>query len=44
MITNPMRKLQLADEEFAALCGLLFWNDSKQAANMRSMKSIFVVV
>jgi hypothetical protein len=29
MITNPMRKLKLSDEEFCGLMGILFWNDSK---------------
>lgn len=28
MITNPMRKLKLSDEELCGLMGLLFWNDT----------------
>lgn len=29
MLVNPMRRLQLTEEECVGLLGLLFWNDSK---------------
>jgi hypothetical protein len=41
MITNPLRKLQISDEEFCGLIGLLFWNDT--LSNLGTEESQVVV-
>lgn len=41
MITNPMRKLKLSEEELCGLMGLLFWNDT--LSNLEAQEAQTVV-